>query len=96
MKCCYCQAPLDSRHAANCIYSLGKAKDNPPVVQHGECNKELKFTAGLGPVKVDPNSDAERARIVREALRATGDYHLGIAAGLAPDAALCHLRRLLK
>lgn len=61
------------------------------------------FTAKLGPIRLDPNSQAERARVVREALRAaameeTGKAHehLWQAAALASDGTLTKLKRLLK
>lgn len=54
------------------------------------------FTASLGPVRIDPNSVLERARLVQEAMRETGDYHLKLAAGLAQPEALARLGRLLK
>lgn len=53
-------------------------------------------TSELGPVKIDANADAARAKIVRDAMRATGNYHLGVAAGLCDDAVLAKLGRMLK
>lgn len=56
----------------------------------------LDFTASLGPIRVDPNADAARARVVREALIETCDTDLVNAGHYASDAVLAKLGRMLK
>lgn len=61
-------------------------------------------TSTLGPVRFEPDAQAERARLVREALQKVGREHGGmivsgaafILAEQASDEMLSHLGRLLK
>lgn len=63
-------------------------------------------TSILGPIRVEPNAVAERARVVREALRSLDRDYLGYPrevrilafdlANTAPDEMLAKLGRLLK
>jgi len=53
-------------------------------------------TATLGPVRFDPDRDAERARLVREAMRACDSSLLAIASNYCSDATLAKLGRMLK
>jgi hypothetical protein len=61
-------------------------------------------TSTLGPIRVEPNAIADRARVVREALMAAArdepDYRvvasLEVAAELASDETLAKLGRLIR